>query len=106
MSIETEAESVHLESDVLVVCWRDEHVSRFRLVELRRKCPCAECHELRRRGQEPWPKPGAPAPLGLEGAELVGGWGLSLRWNDGHQTGIYGWETLRTWCPCKRCSGS
>ena len=30
-------------------------------------------------------------------AELVGAWGLSMRWSDGHDTGIYSWAALRDW---------
>lgn len=30
-------------------------------------------------------------------AELSGAWGLNLDWSDGHSTGIYAWEKLRTW---------
>ena len=30
-------------------------------------------------------------------AELVGAWGMQIRWNDGHETGIYAWSMLRAW---------
>ena len=30
--------------------------------------------------------------------ELVGAWGISFTWNDGHATGIYPWDALRRWC--------
>ena len=38
------------------------------------------------------------------GADLVGGYGLSVVWNDTHGTGIYSWETLRAWCHCPVCA--
>lgn len=104
MNLETQARSVDLESDTLVVVWADEHVSQFELVELRRSCTCAQCRELRARGETIWPKPGVPGILEVTGAELVGGWGLSLRWNDRHEAGIYRWETLRTWCRRELCT--
>lgn len=106
MNLETQAKSVDLEADTLVVVWADEHVSQFELVELRRSCTCAQCRELRAQGETIWPKPEVPGTLEVTGAELVGGWGLSLRWNDRHETGIYRWETLRTWCRCELCSRS
>lgn len=106
MNLETQAKSVDLEADTLVVVWADEHLSRFELVELRRSCTCAQCRELRARGETIWPQPGVPGTLEVSGAELVGGWGLSLRWNDRHETGIYRWETLRTWCRCELCTRS
>ena len=60
-------------------------------------CPCAECRGLRDRGEQAWPRPSSPRPLRAEDAELVGAWGLSVRWNDGHSTGIYSWDVLRAW---------
>ena len=106
MNLETQARSVDLEADTLVVVWADEHVSQFELVELRQSCSCAQCRELRVRGEAVWPQQGAPEKLKVTGAELVGGWGLSLRWNDRHETGIYRWETLRSSCGCELCAHS
>ncbi|GIU88376.1 MAG: hypothetical protein KatS3mg009_2891 [Acidimicrobiia bacterium] len=81
----------------LTLRWDDGHVARFTLEELRVNCPCARCREVRERGDRVWPHPGAPAPLRASGAELVGGWGITIRWNDGHDTGIYAWGVLRAW---------
>jgi DUF971 family protein len=106
MNLETQARSVDLEADTLVVVWADEHVSQFELIELRQSCSCAQCRELRVRGEAVWPQQGAPETLEVTGAELVGGWGLSLRWNDSHETGIYRWETLRSSCSCGLCAHS
>ena len=39
--------------------------------------------------QEPVPLAGVTID-----AELHGNWGLSIRWNDGHDTGIYSWDYL------------
>ena len=97
MTAETEALSVSLEGDTLVIVWADEHVSRIALVELRRGCPCAQCRELRDRGETIWPRPGVPDTIEVTGAELAGAWGLSLEWNDRHETGIYPWTLLRAW---------
>ena len=52
---------------------------------------------LREQGLDAWPTPGAPQPLRAESAELVGAWGMQIRWNDGHDTGIYAWSMLRAW---------
>ena len=48
----------------------------------------------RRRG----PVLASPPRSPIEDAELVGAWGLSVTWNDGHSTGIYSWDALRRWC--------
>jgi DUF971 family protein len=77
--------------------WPDGALSRLGLEELRASCPCAECRGLRERGAAAWPRPGSPMPLRIVDAELVGGWGISFTWNDGHGTGIYSWHLLRAW---------
>lgn len=76
----------------------DGHRCAFGLEDLRRACPCAGCRGARDRGEVPWPTPSSPLPLTVSGAELVGAWGLSITWNDGHSTGIYPFESLRRWC--------
>jgi DUF971 family protein len=81
----------------LTLRWADGTHAHFRLDELRRNCPCAECRGVREQGRVPGPGPGAPVPLTAEHAELVGGWGLSIHWSDGHRTGIYAWSILRAW---------
>lgn len=90
--------SVQVERDRrLTVRWADGHHSRFPVEDLRRDCLCAACRELRERGEVVWPRPGAPERLEVVEAEFVGNWGLGLRWNDGHDTGVYPWDVLRAW---------
>ncbi len=75
--------------------WTDGRLSTFALDALREACPCAECRARRERGL-PVPPPrleGAP-PLEARGAELVGNWGILIRWSDGHDTGIFSWALL------------
>jgi DUF971 family protein len=81
----------------LTVTWADGTASTFALDELRLNCPCAQCRGLREQGQPVWPGPGAPQPLAAENAELVGAWGVTITWNDGHSTGIFAWGLLRQW---------
>ena len=81
----------------LTLRWPDGVVSRFGLDELRRNCPCAECRGLREQGRVPGPGPEAPVALTALGADLVGGWGITIRWSDGHDTGIFAWSILRAW---------
>lgn len=73
----------------------DGHVARFDLLTLRRECPCAACRGLRDRGEVVWPGPASPLPLLIETANLHGGWGLAIAWNDLHSTGIFAFEWLR-----------
>ena len=34
----------------------------------------------------------------------VGNYAIELRWHDGHSTGIYTYDYLRSLCPCSSCS--
>jgi DUF971 family protein len=81
----------------LTLGWDDGTELSFGLEELRVNCPCAECRGLREQQRPVWPKPGSPQPLEGVTAELVGGWGLTITWNDGHATGIFTWSLLRAW---------
>jgi DUF971 family protein len=75
----------------------DGAVLEFPLTALRQACPCATCRGQRDQGREPWtPRPGHEQPTVLD-ASLVGAWGLSFQWDDGHDTGIYSWDGLRRW---------
>ena len=62
--------------------------------ELRLACPCAACVDEMsgRRVLDPATVPADVRPLALE---LVGAYGLRVRWSDGHATGIYTFLSLR-----------
>ena len=79
----------------VVLTWADGTTSRFGLEELRQHCPCAECRNRRERNLPVWPLTSSPRPLRIIDAALVGAWGMSITWNDGHSTGIYSWELLK-----------
>ena len=64
---------------------------------VRAGCPCVECRHLRDGDLPVWPKRGHAEAISADGAELVGNWGLNIRWSDGHHTGIYPWTLLREW---------
>jgi hypothetical protein len=50
---------------------------------------------------EPGPLP--PGSLRLVSFALVGRYGLTPTWGDGHRTGIYTWDALRGLCDCFAC---
>lgn len=77
--------------------WPDGTQATFLLETLRANCPCAECRGLREQGRPVWPRPDGPLGLRAERAELVGNWGISIRWSDGHGAGIFAWGILRAW---------
>lgn len=81
----------------LRLTWSDGRTTTFALETLRHGCPCAQCRGLRDQGRPVYPLAGAPEPLAALTAELVGNWGLLIRWNDGHETGIFSWGLLQQW---------
>jgi DUF971 family protein len=95
MSDATRADKIDVERDRgLTVTFADGHECFFSNVELRTGCPCASCRDLRSVGK--------PAFEGddvtILNAELVGHWGISFAWSDGHGTGIFPFDSLREWC--------
>ncbi len=99
-----EPESVETSLDVGIrITWADDHVSTWDLAFIRRSCGCAECNELRRVGKPAYPRPGSPDEIDVVSADLIGAYGISFTWNDGHATGIYRWEDLRDGCACDEC---
>jgi DUF971 family protein len=46
-----------------------------------------------------------PGPVVALEIQPVGNYAISIRWSDGHSTGIYRFDYLRQVCPCARCGG-
>ena len=84
----------------------DGYVVNFDLVTLRedaRARPVAGCGiGVRRSGRART----SPTPLRIEDARLHGVWGLAITWNDGHDTGIFPFELLRSWHEGGHASGT
>lgn len=94
----------------LTVEWDDGAVSFYPVAYLRRMSPSAEMRELRQE-QERNPLAVLPAsagragPLVIDDAELVGNYAIRIRFSDGHRTGIYSWEYLRSIEPPRENEG-
>lgn len=85
--------------------WKDGHDSVYPARFLRLKCACASCvHEMT--GQillDPQSVRQDVHPLQIS---LVGRYAIQIDWSDGHRTGIYAFDRLRSICPCAVCGGS
>ena len=79
----------------LQIRWQDGHESLYPWQLLRSCCPCAACKE-----GEPVQAPSGATPLEIQ---PVGRYALTIRWSDGHMTGIFSHEYLRALCPCEEC---
>ena len=118
---------VHVSSGAGVdIEWTDGHTSHYGFAYLREQCPCAMCNDERQKraqGQQKDmqleqgnPSPGLPPALSspllpmykprltAKAAHAVGNYALQIDFNDGHATGIFSFDFLRTICPCEECA--
>jgi DUF971 family protein len=96
------------------VAWSDGHASHYDFAYLRDLCPCALCDDNRKKKAALTGRPGAgPAPAALpmfkpkakaRAAAAVGNYAIQIDFTDGHSTGIYSFDYLRTICPCDACA--
>jgi DUF971 family protein len=99
--------------------WRDGHHSSYGLEYLRDWCPCATCTGAH--GTAPRRKTSSGSGSGsgktdgglfpmykprekMVNIEPAGNYALKIVWSDGHASGIYSYDHLRTICPCKVCA--
>ncbi len=94
------------------IAWQDGHHSHWSFPFLRHACPCATCHEAREKeGRDPGIAPAKPvtlfpkyeAPPRPLDVTPAGRYALRFRWSDGHESGIYSWQYLRSLCACDAC---
>ena len=108
------AVKIHVKTGAGVdITWADGHTSHYDFTYLRDQCPCATCNDERGKKEAmpvattnllsspllPMykPKPRAQA------ATQVGNYAVQISFTDGHSTGIFSYDYLRTLCPCEDC---
>jgi len=87
------------DEQTLRICWRDGRESVFDGAMLRKRCPCATCRSERdaQAGQLlPILKHPPPSDVRIVSAKLVGNYAIQLFWSDGHDTGIFDFQFLRS----------
>ena len=90
--------NVLIVGDDLAIVWDDGREDYIRLETLRRECPCAMCKGERDLLGNVYKGPDRPlTPRAFQAAaqRRVGGYALQIDWADGHNDGIYSFETLR-----------
>jgi ATP-binding protein involved in chromosome partitioning len=86
----------------LDITWRDGHFAAYSLYDLRCACACAGCvHELT--GQPLLDPQSVARDIAAIELSLAGNYALRIAWSDGHDSGLYTWERLRSLCPCGAC---
>ena len=87
----------HADDSTLRITWADNRECRYKAVDLRRMCPCAQC--VNEWTGERMLKPESIADeIAIRDLSLVGRYAINFRWNDGHETGIYSFRYLRELC--------
>ena len=87
--------------DRLQIVWSDGEKRQYAVRELRDKCPCATCRE-RRTAPPPPPtelavlSPAETQPLRIASMQPTGRYAYAIHFSDGHDTGIFTLESLRT----------
>lgn len=92
--------------DGLLIEWdASGHQGAYAARALRLDCQCAACVE--EMTGRPLLDPASVAEdIRPVQVALVGAYGLRILWSDGHGTGIYTFDRLRTACPCRDCSAA
>ena len=85
----------HQADQTLELVWDEQSTDRLPYRHVRASCPCAAC-------KDEWTgarilDPASIRPdLKLEGMEPVGSYAVRFSWNDGHASGLFTWEALKT----------
>jgi DUF971 family protein len=85
----------------LKIRWADGHESVIPLQRLREACPCAVCQaehaeDAKEVGMAGEGKTHDPERVTVAKADLVGNYAVQIRWEDGHDAGIYDFALLRS----------
>jgi DUF971 family protein len=84
------------------ILWQDGHESLYENIYLREHCQCAECvHEWT--GEKLISRDRIPPDIRPVSVTAVGNYAISIRFSDGHGTGVYSFDLLRKICPCRIC---
>lgn len=88
------------EKGTMSILWTDETRQELGLDDLRRLCPCAVCEANRMaqdsNGLHMISSDAQHASSDVVEITPVGRYAIQIRWEDGHDTGIYTYEFLRS----------
>jgi ATP-binding protein involved in chromosome partitioning len=95
-------EIVGLLRSKFTIKWDDGHETVYAARDLRLACRCALCVE-ETSGKVILDPANVPANVRAKDIGLIGQYGISVHWTDGHDTGIYNFRDLRANCACPVC---
>lgn len=91
----TMAKEISFDDQSLFIEWKDGVNSKYDLLDLRKKCPCATCRGGH--GGKVGAATGQIQAIKLISWTKVGRYAISIVWSDYHNTGIYSYDNLRAY---------
>lgn len=87
-----------VDDDKLRCSWEDGFTGELKFSKLREMCPCALCQDERERKASlkiPKLELYVTGKNEIDTIAMVGNYAIRPIWKDGHDVGIYTWQTLR-----------
>ncbi len=94
-SMKHRPESVEKDDHSVTIKWTDGHTSKYAFTDLRLACPCALCVD-EWTGEARLDPAHVPEDVTAQEIKKVGRYALQFFWSDGHTTGIYSYDKLRS----------
>ena len=91
----------HQAERTIEIRWSDDDVRLCSAHDLRCACPCAVCVD-ERTGERTLDPSTVPEDVTVQRMALVGRYAVTFVWSDGHSTGVYTWDHLRSLPRCVR----
>lgn len=83
----------------LKILWSDGVEESLSLKELRKHCPCATCTAERDKQGKKFIPLYVENQVSVRSISQVGNYAIQIRWQDGHDTGIYEYKFLKNFQP-------
>lgn len=93
----------NLSENEIATEWEDRHYGRHSYQMLRELCPCAICKAEQAHFSSEKQNKSKVSIYKIKDIEQVGMYAVKIIWADGHDTGIYSFEYLRSICECSNC---
>lgn len=86
---------VHSDEGILELVWTESDVSKIPFRSIRQDCRCAACVDEFTH-QQILDRESVPASIRPHDVSLAGNYALKIGWSDGHDSGLFTWDHLRS----------
>jgi len=84
-----------IDNKFLQIIWDNDEESRIGLKLLRSLCPCATCYSEREARSKSYIPLFLSNQISVAAIEVTGNYAIRIKWEDGHNTGIYEYSFLK-----------